>query len=683
MKKRSKDVYQFIFLAVLIAGILLLFLILGSIIWLIVSETGFKFLSDETSSEATLLEPAPTAGKSLSSDTTTIEGETALSSMADAFSVMDILEGEEVPQNDPLDLAMRFMGVSNPTVQVAESSSTKGNGSLEDFWILDIDENVYRQISAKLVYQTSHLYFWAEEGVDYDYDEIVELTDTFEYQIYPTDRELFGSEWTPGVDNDEHLAIVYAHNLGSAAGYFSGTDSLMPDVKRYSNVSEMFYLSADYTDLDSSFTYGVLAHEFQHMIHWNQDRNETTWLNEGLSELAVDVNGFDVGGFDSLFAYNPDLQLTFWPGDEQGNSSPHYGASYLFTKYLLSQFGSQTIKEVVEDQRDGMMSLDEVLADKVDTETEDADVHPADLAFQNWTIANFLQDGDFQDGLYGYGVDENLPAFYLGDEIDPDSDWVESTVNQYGTDYIGLDCTGDFSVEIVGNSTVNLLPVSPYSGDHYFWSNSGDESHMRLSHEFDFEDVSAPISLNYWTWYDVEGDYDYVYLTASTDGEHWDILHPSACTAENPTGANYGCGYNGKSESWIEESIDLSDYAGQKVTLQFEYITDSSVNGEGFVLDDISIQAIGYFSDFEEDDGGWKAEGFVRISNLLPQSFSIALIETGGETQVEKWISRSGLDQTIQVLDKNNQNDFTLAISGLTRFTHIPASYKIKITRLD
>jgi immune inhibitor A len=60
-----------------------------------------------------------------------------------------------------------------------------------------------------------------------------------------------------------------------------------------------------------------MAHEFQHMIHWYRDRNEESWLNEGFSVLAELLNGFEVGGFDSLYVMNPDLQLTTWPGSAQ------------------------------------------------------------------------------------------------------------------------------------------------------------------------------------------------------------------------------------------------------------------------------------------------------------------------------------------------------------------------------
>ncbi|MDK2981314.1 MAG: immune inhibitor [Chloroflexota bacterium] len=595
---------------------------------------------------------------------------------------MQILEDTLVPENDPLELAARFNGVSDPRASLKEEAVTKANGSKQPFWILDVDSNDYRQITAVLAYQTPHLYFWVEEGIEYDEREVAQLADVFENQIYPTDRQYFGNEWSPGVDNDPHLVIIYAHQLGGAAGYFSGSDSLTPEVSAYSNAAEMFYLSADYTDLNSSYTYGVLAHEFQHMIHWNQDRNETSWLNEGFSELAVDLNGFDVGGFDMLFAFQPDLQLNFWPGDDQGDSAPHYGASFLFTRYLLSQFGSPTTTAIVHNPMNGLVSIDEVLQPEMAAYEAygPAANRPADQVFQNWSIANYLQEAD---GIYSYKEYPMMLPFYTSEALDCDGNWYDRTVSQYGTDYIQVNCEGEYQIEVVGQDTVALLPADPHSGDYYFWSNSGDESHMTLSRSFDFSAVNGPIAMSYWAWYDIERDYDYAYLTASTDGENWQILDTSTCTTDNPTGASYGCGLNGASGGWVQETVDLSAFAGQTVTLQFEYITDAAVNGEGLLVDDVRIDALDYAADFEEDNGGWEAAGFVRISNELPQAYALAWLQPDTDEPVQKWMTAVGLSQSIEPVGAKKQQAGVLAISGLTRHTHMPAVYRVRVTRIN
>ena len=686
--ENKKDISQKIFTIVVSIGCILVGLIVIFAAYSYFSLRGTSEVSDaaEVTPTQTIEMEAVIATATIAETEEVISSEAALHVTPVAvedFPALVILEEELVPENDPLELAVRFDDVSDPRVQLKEPAVSKENGQKEKFWVLNVDENSYREINASLVYQTDHLYFWAEDGVEYDSQKVAQLAEEFENVIYPTNRDLFGSEWSPGVDNDDHLVIVYAHDLGGASGYFSGTDSLMPEVKPYSNVAEMFYLSADYTDLASSFTYGVLAHEFQHMIHWNQDRNETSWLNEGLSELAVEINGFDIGGFDYLFAFNPDLQLNFWPGNDQGDSSPNYGASYMFVKYLFAQFGGEAISELVQNPNDGFASVDSML-EKYAEDFGAVDNAPlGDQVFQNWTIANYLQDTKLDSGIYGYGDDAVIPDFSQSEPVACDSSWLDLTVNQYGTDYIPIDCQGSFQIEIEATDTTKLLEVEPFSGANYFWSNQGDESHMRLSQDFDFSEVDGEIFLSYWTWFDIERDYDYAYLSVSVDGETWEMLEPSTCTTENPTGANYGCGYNGKSGGWINEVVDLSDFAGEKVTLQFDYLTDAAVNGDGMLLDNISIDAINYFADFETDDGGWIGDGFVRVSNKLPQSYAVALIESGTRNQVEKWISGSGLHQVIEVEDQDSQGTVTLAISGLTRYTHLPASYKIRVSRLN
>ena len=670
--KNPENKTQNIFLGVLIVGLALICLTV------IVFGVSY-FMGKETPiEEPKVAASMPTIEATAITATESVEFPQSI----EGITTLQTLENTLVPENDPLELAARFNGVSDPRANLKEPAVAKTNGSKQPFWILDVDANDFRQISAVLVYQTAHLYFWVEEGVEVDSDEVAQLADVFEDQIYPIDRQYFGSEWTPGVDNDPHLVIIYAHKLGGAAGYFSGSDSLTPEVSAYSNAAEMFYLSADYTDLSSSYTYGVLAHEFQHMIHWNQDRNETSWLNEGFSELAVDLNGFDVGGFDMLFAFQPDLQLNFWPGDDQGDASPHYGASFLFTRYLLSQFGSQTTSAIVRNPMNGLVSIDEVLEPEMQSYESDNPVsgRPADRVFQNWTIANYLQNNS---GIYSYEDYMGLPMFYTSEEMNCDGNWNERTVSQYGTDYIQVRCEGDYSVEIEGQDTVDLLPADPHSGDYYFWSNSGDESHMTLSHDFDFSALSGPIALSYWAWYDIERDYDYAYVTASTDGENWQILNTTTCTNDNPTGASYGCGLNGSTSGWVNEVVDLSEFAGKTITLRFEYITDAAVNGDGLLLDDIRIDALGYAADFDSDNGGWESSGFVRISNQLPQAYALAWLRPAGDAQVEKWMTSTGLTQMIEVTDAGTQQDGILAISGLTRHTHIPASYRIRITRIN
>jgi hypothetical protein len=95
------------------------------------------------------------------------------------------------------------------------------------------------------------------------------------------------------------------------------------------------------------------------------------------------------------------------------------------------------------------------------------------------------------------------------------------------------------------------------------------------------------------------------------------------------------------------------------------------------LLDDVSIPEIGYFTDFEEDDSGWQSEGFVRIQNVLPQDFRLALITQGRDTTVEHIPLNAGNTLDIPLSFGNGADEVVLVVSGTTRFTRQPAAYRV------
>lgn len=600
---------------------------------------------------------------------------------ADSISTetLETLETTIVPNNIPSDLACRLEGKCNIPESLQPPAASRQVGDTDEFWVTNIETNENFRADATLRYVTPHVYFWVEDGVDYDQGELQALADEFEDKMYPTNREFFGSEWTPGIDGDPHIYILYVGGMGfSIAGYFSSADEQHPLAHEYSNAHEMFLFNADNTNLGDDFTYGVLAHEFQHMIHWNQDRNETSWLNEGSSELAAFLNGYDIGGFDWLYISDTDLQLNDWPND-QNATSPHYGAGFLFMTYFLDRFGEDATKALVRDPANGFDGVDAVLTQIDATDALTSQPIRADDVFIDWAITNFVLDDSVGDGRYEYhnypdanraGVTETVsacPQSAIGREV-----------HQYGVDYIEITCAGDYTVQFTGSTATRVLPEDPYSGSYAFWSNKGDESNMTLTQEFDFTGVSGPIELSFRTWYDLEEDYDYLYLEASENGETWQIITTPSGTAEDPSGNSYGWGYNGVTNGWIEETVDLSQYAGKKVQIRFEYVTDAAVNGEGLLLDDVRIEALNYSSDFEADTGGWTADGFVRIQNVLPQTFRLALILEKDDTTVE--FIPLDPDQTAGIaISLENGERAILVVSGTTRFTRETALYQIEI----
>ena len=588
------------------------------------------------------------------------------------------LENTIIPPNDPRELACRLDGKCNIPEVLATSAVPRSIGETSQFWVSNLDTKSKTEVSATLQYITPHVYFWVQDGLPYIHTEMKALADEFESKIYPTNREFFGEEWSPGIDGDEHIYILYTRGLGSSiAGYFSSSDSVHPLVQDYSNGHEMFFFNGDNTSLGDNFTYGVLAHEFQHMIHWKQDGNETSWFNEGSSELAAFLNGYNPGGFDWAYISDPDLQLNDWPNDPNGKT-PHYGAGFLFITYFLDRFGEDATKLLVKDPANGLDSVEDVLREISAVDPVTGAPISADDFFMDWAVTNFVLDNSVSDGRFIYN---NYPGAHRASATETIYSCPQSParrdVRQYGVDYIAIECEGDYTLSFTGATTTGLLPADPFSGEYAFWSNKGDKSNMTLTREFDFNNVSSPIELSFRTWYDIETDWDYLYLEASENGENWQILPTPSGTGTDPSGNSFGWGYTGVTAGWIEEKIDLSDFAGKKVFVRFEYLTDAAVNGEGFLLDDVKVQAAGYSTDFEADEGGWLAEGFVRVQNVLPQTFGLVLIKTSDFSATKIPLSENQTAE-VPISLKSGERVF-LVVSGTTRFTRQPGLYQFEI----
>ena len=601
------------------------------------------------------------------------------------FETLHTLVEAEIPSRNLLDLAKRLKGLEGISPTVAPRNPPYQIGDRESFWVTNSDDNTNFQVTAVLRAQTAHAYYWIEEEVSYSPVDLKKLAETFENTIYPTNREFFGTEWTPGVDGDEHLYILFTPGIGSqVAGYFSSMDSFPPALHPYSNAHEMFVLNEDNLTLDEEYTYTTLAHEFQHMIHWYNDLNEETWLNEGFAELAAQLYGYNLGGVDYVYSFNPDIQLNDWPYNG-ADSSAHYGAAFLFVSYFLDRFGEEATQALVAETENGLESVDLVLAQIGATDPLTGMPIRADDFFQDWLVTSFLNDPAVGDGRYAYRSYADAPYFSETERFDTcPLKTTTRAVSQYGVDYILFACPGDYSLHFEGSVQTDLLQADPHSGNYAFWSNKGDESDMTLTRSFDFTGVSGAIEMSYWTWYDLEQDYDYLYLLASEDGEYWEIVRTPSGTDRDKSGNSYGFAYNGISGGgseprWIQETVDLSAYAGKQVQLRFEYVTDAAAQAEGFLLDDISLPAVGYASDFEQDEGGWEGAGWVRIRNVLPQSFRLSLV-------TNRWFNAQvqhidlGPDLAVDIpFSIGPGEEVILVVSGTARFTRQPAGYQFEV----
>jgi hypothetical protein len=592
-----------------------------------------------------------------------------------------LLKTIEVPVADKRDLAARLrpeLGeiplVVNPTPPSYEV------GDVLTFWVANTDTDENFQIQAELVVKSEHLYMWVEVGQRVDKRALERSARLFDERIYPTNRAFFGSEWSPGIDNDPRLHVLHATGMGeTVAGYFSSADEISSKINPYSNEKEMFYINLDNNRPGTAFYDTTLAHEFQHMIHWYNDLNEETWVNEGLSELAVQLNGMRRSGEavrpDQVFAADPDVQLTTWPDNE--DSFPHYGNAFLFMNYFLSRFGEEATKDLVAQPLNGLEAFDKVLQDLKTGLT-------ADDLFADWVVANWLDDPAAGDGRWHY-PDYNPDPMATAAEFNTLPAEGKGDVHQYAADYIRLPGNTDLTVRFTGSTTTRLAATDAYSGYWAWWSHRMDESDTRLTLPVDLSGVDKA-TLRYRLWYDIEENWDYGYVEVSTDGgKTWRILETARTTRENPQGNAFGPGYTGKSggtqAEWVLEEVDLTPFAGQPIQIRFEYVTDAAVTMPGMFIDDVAIPEIGYFEDFEKGPGDWQTEGWLLTNNILRQRWLVQAIVTGadGRVRVERMeVGPDGRGELrLQGLDP--RREVILAISALAPVTTEVATYRYEV----
>ncbi len=591
------------------------------------------------------------------------------------WRTLQALEQARPPLHDPITFVREVLG--RPVVWATPTPGPPlSPGRLETFYVHDFTTQRTREIRARLVYAGPVAYLWVEEGLEPDPEAVRAFMEAFETDIYPTTRQYFGSEWKPGIDGDPRLHLLYVRTLeGGVAGYFASVDEWPRDVHPYSNQRELLIFSAQATGLQGPWARSLLAHELQHMIHWYQDRNESAWVNEGASELAALLNRGPAGFAVYSYLQEPDIQLNTWPDPQQGTLLPHYGASFLFLLYFWEQLGDDALRDLIAHPENGWDGIQAVLARYQPERSLEA-------FFLDWLTANLLQDTSLGQGRYGYRSLDLDPLRVQDVRSCPIT--LEGVVSPFGVDVYRLACPGAWRLGLQAPATVALFPTAPRSGRFAFWSGYADGSEMRLTRRFDLSRVQGPVTLTYWTWFDLEPEYDFVYLLASRDGRRWEMLRTPSGTDANGVGNNYGWGYTGPSGGrrpprWIREEVDLSAYAGGPVWIRFVYVTDAAVNYTGFLLDDVRIDALGYREDFESEDHGWEAEGFVRVTNRVPARYRWRLVHRGPEAFWVQDLPIEAGHRGEALVDIPQEGETYLLITLLTRYTREPSPYTFTV----
>jgi hypothetical protein len=298
--------------------------------------------------------------------------------------------------------------------------------------------------------------------------------------IYDIDTTTFGP-CPDEIDGDPRVFIFYYDLDISADGFWMAYDEYYDgeypdgwDPSYHSNEREILYLNSSDNDPGGTYMIAVAAHEFQHMLHWYQDPDEFSWVDEGCAELAMFLFGHpdSVSGFNG----NSDNDLTSWNG-----TWSDYIKTYLWTLYLYEHYGegsadpTDLIWELVHEPANSIEGVNNALA-TVGAGTTFEEILP------DWVAANFLDlaDTDLFDGRYSY-FGEDLPLFTPASIHDHYPASGSNSLSRYAGEYVlfvepgrGPEITewlyGTFDGHDASDFTVDVLRI-----------NSGDEADTEVA----------------------------------------------------------------------------------------------------------------------------------------------------------------------------------------------------------
>jgi hypothetical protein len=314
--------------------------------------------------------------------------------------------------------------------------------------------------------------------------------------------------------------------------------------------------------------------------------------------------------------------------------------------------GQQFIWDIVHEQGNGIAGYNNVL--------EAYGFKSFDEIFQDWTIANYLDDTSFAKGIYGYYALDIPSANTRGWSI-PYAIWY---YNQYTPGPLvpefpsGLrlgvrlpylvrywelyDGTPELKVYVDGADFTGIIP---HSGEKDWYSEGAAYAWFRLGHTFAVPSGGA--TLKFWNNYGIEEDYDYAYVEVhDLNTDEWYTLPgvktqtgtnvdgtnnpncPDAFETETYKAAGRWNGFTGLSGGWYQETMDLTPFAGHDIELYFTYWTDPYTLGYGWAVDDIEIPELGFFDDIESGAGDWTVNAGWRIAGGVENDFTVNFIET-------------------------------------------------------
>ncbi len=346
----------------------------------------------------------------------------------------------------------------------------------------------------------------------------------------------------------------------------------------------------------------TFAHEWQHLLEYYADREETTWLDEGLADFAATLTGYtdaratiDEPGNDTHLMcfqghgivktkYNantrdcggPQNSLNLWDEGTPSEVLADYGNAYQFILYLRDRFGLGVVSMLHRDGlRQGLAAVQAALPTGVT-------LYDVLHDYQVMTLVDGVV-GEPGGTVSGAPI-ANVTAAGLRSSVNlaNGSTHAQPGAAPNGADYVPLP-TPLTSVSFRGATHLDPRPTGWTVADRTLFSGNRDDLDSQVVLPVTIPAGQPVLSLE--TSYATEERNDFAYVTISTNGGR--TFH--SVTGDRTVPGPLGPGLTGASGGVVTANYPLAPYAGRAVLLGLRYVTDAAVSRGGWRIGTVTL----------------------------------------------------------------------------------------------
>lgn len=250
-------------------------------------------------------------------------------------------------------------------------------GDSREFKVIN-DDNEFDKVTATVKLVTAHsiIYVDDEAASAFSPSDLRRLGELFDDPIHATVSGVYG---TPSdIDGNGRIMMLFTPRVNAltprasssfVAGFFYGCDLVSRSRCSSSNRGEIFYSmvpdpGARWSDSRSvtgvmATVPAVLAHEFQHMIHFARRgySSDVLWLAEAMAHTAEELVGdafkaagnlqdarlFHDGNYARAASYLADIDHVSLISEDSPGTLELRGGAWLFLKYLRGHYGDRDL----------------------------------------------------------------------------------------------------------------------------------------------------------------------------------------------------------------------------------------------------------------------------------------------------------------------------------------------------